>query len=463
VVRSPRAVTAAWLAVVLGVPIVTLALLPLDEEIGVPGVLLLLLLIPVCAAVLGGLGPALAASAVAFLFADWFYIEPTQSLRFRHAGDGLALVVFVVVSVVVSGLVDRLARRTAQLTRSQAETETLAQLASGTALLDAEALNRLVTELRVALPLEAVAVQVPIADGWRVEASSGSPVPPNPEAASYSAELVGGSMLVASGPSLPAEDRRLLSAFVAQLRLAQTTLRLQADALRATDLAEANTVREALLAAVSHDLRGPLANIKAAATSLLSDEVEWSAEDIETFCGTIDAEADRLHGVVSNLLDMGRVQAGMVCVQMRAVVVEEVVFGALASLSLDVSAVDVVIPPDLPLVLADPALLERAIANVVSNALGWTPEGARVRVEAGVAGGRADIRVVDRGAGIPRDQRERIFQPFQRLGDGGPAARDGIGLGLAVTRGFIDAMDGKIFVEDTPGGGATMVMTLGLA
>jgi two-component system sensor histidine kinase KdpD len=184
---------------------------------------------------------------------------------------------------------------------------------------------------------------------------------------------------------------------------------------------------------------------------------------VRSFCTLIDAEADRLHSLVSNLLDMGRVQAGMLGVHMRTVAVDEVVDAALASLSVDVSTVDVDVPGDPLHVAADAALLERAIANVLLNALTWAPEGTRVRVEAGVAGGRVHIRVVDRGAGIPRDQRDAVFRPFQRLGDGGRATYDGIGLGLAVTKGFIDAMGGEIAIEDTPGGGATVVITMEVA
>ena len=391
----------------VGVPIVVLLLLPFKDAIGVPGMLLVLLLVPIGVAILGGLAPALVGSGIAYLCADWFYIEPTHSLRFAHAGDLLALVVFVVVSALVSGLVDRLARRSAQLARSQAETEALAELASGTALLDDDSLHRLVTELRIALDLESVAVLAPAAEGWRVEASAGEPVPLVPEGASYSAELASGSVLAVKGPSLPAEDRRLLSAFVAQLRLAQDTLRLQAAVLEAKTLGEANRLREALLAAVSHDLRGPLANIKAAASSLLSKDVEWPPEEVQSFSTTIDEEADRLGSVVSNLLDMGRLQAGMLGVHLEATVVEEVIYAALASLSVDVSSVVIDVPADLPVVLSDPTLLERAIANVVLNALSWAPDGTPVRVEAGVAGGKVDIRTIDRGAGIPRRPAER--------------------------------------------------------
>ena len=458
--RSARSRAIAWALALGGVPLFTIALLPFKDSIGVPGMLLLLLLLPVATAVLGGLLPALAASAVAYLCADWFYIEPTHSLRFAHAGDALALVVFVAVSALVSGLVDRLARRSAQLARSQAETEALAELASGTALLDEDSLHRLVTELRIALGLESVAVLAPTADGWRVDASSGEPVPESPEGASYSAELGSGSVLVVRGPSLPAEDRRLLSAFVAHLRLAQDTLRLQAAALEASTLAEGNRVREALLAAVSHDLRGPLANIKAAASSLLSEDVQWPPDEVHSFCTTIDAEADRLEAVVTNLLDMGRLQAGMIGVHLRGTIVEEVVYAALASLSVDVSTVEIDLPDDLPSVLADATLLERAVANVVLNALSWAPEGTLVRVEAGVVGGNVDIRTIDRGAGIPRDQREAVFRPFQRLGDGGYLPYEGVGLGLAVTKGFVEAMGGEVNIDDTPGGGTTVTITV---
>ena len=458
--RSARSRAVAWVCALVGIPLVVLALIPLRDAMGVPGTLLLLLIGPVVVAVLGGLMPAIAASLVTFLLADWFYIAPTHSFRFAHAGDALALVVFVAVSAFVSVLVDRLASRSAQLARGQAEVEALAELASVTAVLDDEAQHRLVTELRQTLDLDSVAVLAPTLDGWRSLASAGEPAPLTPDDASYAAELVNGSMLAVSGRALAAEDRRLLGAFVAQLQLVQTVLRLQTEAASATALAEANNVRDALLAAVSHDLRTPLANIKAAATSLLSTDVEWSAVDVQSFSKTIDAEADRLHSVVSNLLDMGRLQTGMLGVRIETVAIDAVVYAALASLSVDVSGVDVRIPDDVVLASADSALLERALANVIGNALNWAPVGTPVRVEAARLGGHVDIRVVDRGAGIPREQREAVFQPFQRLGDGPRATYDGIGLGLAVTKGFVEAMGGEVNLEDTPGGGTTVVITL---
>ncbi len=458
-----RSSVLAWVLALLGVPAVAVGLLALRDAVGVPSLLLLLLLVPVGVALLGGTRPALVAAVVGVLFANWFYLPPRDSFRVALASDAVALVVFVAVAALVSALVDRLARGRDELVRGRAEAETLASLASGTAVLDREALHRLVRELTTALHIEAAAVLAPTAEGWRTEAAAGEPVPTTPDGATYSSELSGGSMLVITGPPLAAEDRRLLGAFVSHLRLAQSTLRLQTEAAAAAGLTQANDVRDAILAAVSHDLRGPLANIKAAATSMLSDDVEWPRETVLSFCKTIDEEVDRLGDLVSNLLDMTRLQSGMLGVRLEAVAIDEVVYAALASLGTDPAAVDVLIPDSLPPARADRALLERALANVIANAVGWTPEGSTVRVQACAVGGAIDVNVVDRGAGIPPDQRENVFRPFQRLGDGGRASHDGIGLGLAVTKGFVDAMGAEVAVEDTPGGGTTMVITLPVA
>jgi two-component system sensor histidine kinase KdpD len=294
-----------------------------------------------------------------------------------------------------------------------------------------------------------------------VEASAGAPVPTRPEEASFSAPLDEGSVLALAGGELVGEDTRLLNSFVAQLRVAQAGRRLVAEAAWAGELAESNRLRTALLAAVSHDLRTPLASIKASASSLLSDEVHWSPEAIQGFAHTIEGEADRLNAVVSNLLDMSRLQTGALHLKLRAVGLEEVVSAALASLSRESPNLTVDVPDSLPAVEADPALLERSVANVVDNALSWSPAGRPVRVEAGEVGDdRVDLRVIDQGPGIPLGDRDRVFQPFQRLGDTGRVTPNGVGLGLAVARGFVEAMGGELLVEDTPGGGTTIVLSL---
>jgi two-component system, OmpR family, sensor histidine kinase KdpD len=228
----------------------------------------------------------------------------------------------------------------------------------------------------------------------------------------------------------------------------------------AESLARVDELRAALLAAVSHDLRTPLASIKACVTSLLADDVDWPPEAITEFCRTIDEESDRLTTLVGNLLDMSRLQAGVLSLHRCPVGVDEIVPAALSSLG-DRARGDVVevgVAETLPRVEADPALLERVLANLIDNALAWSPPGVPVRVEAGGGSGAVEVRVVDRGPGIPPSERDRVFLPFQRLGDRSTGA--GVGLGLAVARGFTVAMGGRLTVEETPGGGTTMVVSL---
>ena len=228
----------------------------------------------------------------------------------------------------------------------------------------------------------------------------------------------------------------------------------------AESLAGVDELRAALLAAVSHDLRTPLASIKACVTSLLADDVDWPPEAITEFCRTIDEESDRLTTLVGNLLDMSRLQAGVLSLHSSPVGVDEIVPAALSSLGDRArgGVVEVGVAETLPRVEADPALLERVLANLIDNALAWSPPGVPVRVEAGGGPEAVEVRVVDRGPGIPPAERDRVFLPFQRLGDRSTGA--GVGLGLAVARGFTVAMAGRLTVEETPGGGTTMVVTL---
>jgi two-component system sensor histidine kinase KdpD len=217
-------------------------------------------------------------------------------------------------------------------------------------------------------------------------------------------------------------------------------------------------LRTALLAAVSHDLRTPLTSIRAAATSLLSDEIDWDPAVSKELLQTIDEEAERLNALVGNLLDMSRLQTRSVTIHAQSVGIEEVVASAIVGLHVPPERVDVDVSETLPRVTVDPTLLERAVANLVDNALSFSPEGVPVRVEAAAIKDVLHLRVIDRGPGIPVVDRERVFQPFQRLGDNPNGA--GVGLGLAVAKGFVNAVGGELVIEDTPGGGTTMVITI---
>jgi two-component system sensor histidine kinase KdpD len=235
---------------------------------------------------------------------------------------------------------------------------------------------------------------------------------------------------------------------------------LAEQAARAHSLEAADRLRSALLAAVGHDLRSPLASAKAAVTSLRSDEVTWSADDEDELLATADESLDRLSRLVGDILDVSRLHAGAMRLTPEAVDLDEVVWGALDGLAA-AEQVRVDVPSSLPPVLVDAALLERAIANLVDNALRFSPAGTSPEVVATAAPGVVVLRVIDSGPGIPPDERDRVFAPFQRLGDRDSAA--GIGLGLALSRGFIEAMGGSLQADDTPGGGLTMLVHLRLA
>ncbi len=220
----------------------------------------------------------------------------------------------------------------------------------------------------------------------------------------------------------------------------------------AAGLDRTNELRTALLNAVSHDLRTPLASIKASVSSLRAGDVAWSDAEEADFLAAIEDDTDRLNQLVGNLLDMSRLQTGTIELTRRAVALEEVVANAVDSLGAIAAHVIVDVPEDLPLAHVDPGLLERAVANIVANALHWSPSDRPVELSARMTAPDLELRVVDHGPGVPKEERERIFQPFQRLGDRG---NGGVGLGLAIASGFVKAMQGELLLEDTPGGGST--------
>jgi two-component system sensor histidine kinase KdpD len=270
-----------------------------------------------------------------------------------------------------------------------------------------------------------------------------------------------GGSLVLSGREVPAADRRILAAFGAQIEAAleQDRLRTQASGIR--PLEEADRLRTALLAAVGHDLRSPLASAKAAITSLRSKDVSWTPQDRDELLLTADESLDQLARLVSNLLDMSRLRAGAMSVLSRPVALEDVVPLALDELGPSGRRVVVDVPDDLPYVQGDAGLLERVVANLVTNALRYSPQDTPPVVTGSRLGDRVELRVIDRGPGIPPADLERVFTPFQRLGDTDNTT--GVGLGLALSRGLSEAMGGCLTPEETPGGGLTMVVSLPVA
>ncbi len=454
---APQRRRAAWVVTTLGVPLLTLALRPWRGSEALPSLLLVHLLLVVAVALLGGTWPATAAAIAGFLAVNWFLTPPFHTLDVGTPQNVLALATFLVVGAVVSFLVGQVARRSAEAARARAEAEALARTAGGLVGTD-DAMATLVAQVCATFDQEAAAVMVHRDGAWHVDVTAGESVLRSPEEASAAIPIGDDGLLALRGPELALDDRRVLDAFAAQLATALERRRLQDEAARAGALGEADRLRTALLRSVSHDLRTPLASIKASVTSLLQQDVDWPSEAVKDFLATIDEETDRLNGLVGNLLDMSRLQAGALSVSMRPTALESVVPSAMAGMSTDTSRVEIALDEYSPEVEADPALLERAVANVVSNALAWTSDGTRVRITAEHTGDHVELRVIDHGPGVEPSLRTSMFEPFRRLGD--RSNDTGAGLGLAVARGFVEAMSGSVRLEDTPGGGLTVILRL---
>ncbi|MFR9788653.1 DUF4118 domain-containing protein [Streptomyces sp. MB22_4] len=447
-----------WFAGTAGPMLLTLLLTHVDAGLGLTNDMLLFLTLTVAAALLGGLLPALASAAFGSMLLNWYFTPPVHRITIADPKNILALAIFVAVAVSVASVVDLAARRTHQAARLRAESEILSYLA-GNVLRGETSLEALLQRVRETFAMESVSLLERDDDSapWTVAGRVGPDARTDrPESADVDVPVGDRMALALTGRVLPAEDRRVLAAFAAQAAVVLHHRRLQEEADRAKVLAEGNRMRTALLAAVSHDLRTPLAGIKAAVTSLRSEDVSWSEEDQAELLAGIEEGCDRLDHLIGNLLDMSRLQTGTVAPIIRDIDLDEVVPMALAGVPED--RVELDIPEVLPMVRVDMGLLERVVANVVENAVKYGPPDEPVLVSAGSLGDRVEVRIVDRGPGVPDEAKDRIFEPFQRYGD--VPRGTGVGLGLAVARGFAEAIVGTLRAEDTPGGGLTMVLSL---
>jgi two-component system sensor histidine kinase KdpD len=467
-------VLAAALSVVL-----TAALTALRGSLNLTSDVLLFFVAVILVALVGGFAPAVLAAIVASLLLNYYFIAPIHKLTIAEANNALALGVFVAVAVLVSSVVDIAARRTKQAARANAESELLATTA-GSVLRGQQGLSALLDRIREAFGMESVTLlECTPADGeqggqqppdassgrkrsmsgsWQVVASRGEPPVTTPEEADVEVPVAATLSLALRGRPLPASDRRVLGAFGSYAAVALDQQRLAAEAQAAKPIAAADRMRTALLAAVSHDLRTPLASAKAAVTSLRSRDVDWAAEDHDELLATADESLDRLTHLVDNLLDMSRLQAGALSLFPRPTGLDDIVSRALDNLDPAARGITVDIPVSLPEINVDPAILERVIVNLTENALRYSPPGKPPLLTASALSDRVELRVVDRGPGIPEEEKDRMFVPFQRLGDTDNTT--GVGLGLALSRGLTEAMGGTLSAEDTPGGGLTMTVSV---
>ncbi|WP_432974986.1 DUF4118 domain-containing protein [Dactylosporangium sp. CA-233914] len=444
---------------VAGLPLLTLVLDTMRGEKALPSDILAYLVLTVAVALLGGLLPALVCAVVGFLLLNWYFTPPLYQFTIAERENVFALVAFVFVAVAVATVVDGAARRARDAARASAEAQTLATLA-GSVLHGDNPLDALLERVRESFGLTSVTLLERDAEHapWRIAAAVGGPPCTTPSDGETEVPIDDDAALVLRGHPLQAADRRLVEAFAAHAAIALRQRRLGEQAAAAGTLAEVDKLRTALLSAVSHDLRTPLASAKAAVGSLRSPDVHFSPEDTQELLATAEESLDKLTRLVENLLDMSRLQAGALAMTLQPVSVAEALPRAIDDLGPLAAGVRISVADDLPEVHADPALLERVLVNILANAVRYSPPGNPPLIGVSEHAGLVDIRVIDHGPGIPAADRERVFQPFQRLGDRDNAT--GVGLGLALSRGLAEAMGGSLAPEPTPGGGLTMTLTL---
>ncbi|ABS02507.1 osmosensitive K+ channel signal transduction histidine kinase [Kineococcus radiotolerans SRS30216 = ATCC BAA-149] len=446
-----------WLVALLGPLLVTGVLLAIPHQ-DLSTDLMVFLVVVVGAALAGGVLPALAAALVAGLAVNWFFTEPLHRFTIAQPANAVALAVFLLVALAVSSTVDTAARRTRDAARSRAESEALSVL-TRTALLAADPLAEALRHTRETFAVDSVTLleRSDVRAPWAVAAATGAPVCTRPADADAEVVLDDLTCLVLRGRLLGAGDRRVLEVFATQIAAVRQKQRLRAEAAQVRRLEEGEAVRGALLTAVSHDLRTPLATLKASLDSLRAKDIDLPEEIRDELLAEVGNSADRLQGLIDDLLDLTRVRSGTVEPLLVVVDLEDVVAGAVRDVGPGRVVVD--LPPGLPPVSTDPGLLQRVVANLVQNAV--RHGGTRVEVVASSStdDARRVVRllVVDHGPGLPDAAKERAFTPFQRLGDRSTA---GLGLGLAVARGLAEAVGGRLEAQDTPGGGLTMVLDL---
>ena len=470
-------------------PVLTLAMANLRGSLNLTSDVLVFLLGVIAVALVGGVWPALATAVASSLLLNYFFTPPLHEFTISERNNAFALVAFVAVALMVSAVVDIAARRTSQAARASAEAETLSTLA-GDVLRGDRAVPALLDRVRETFGMTSVALlergpdpdqaagptrtatgplgrvsaapyqatDAGPARTWHVVAASGPEPCLRPEEGDIDVPVGEDLALVMRGRPLPAEDRRVLTAFAAQTAVALRQRRLTEAAAEASPLAEADRTRTALLAAVSHDLRTPLASAKASVSALRAADMSWTDRERAELLGTANESLDQLTRLVENLLDMSRLQAGALAVRPAPVGVADVLPAVLAEVGPGGRDVRLRIPGEVPELLADPGLLERILANLVGNALRHSPPDQPPLISASALADRVELRVVDRGPGVPESEWQRIFVPFQRLGDHDNTT--GVGLGLALSRGLAQAMGGGLEPEHTPGGGLTMVLSL---
>lgn len=468
-----RARTTAGFMLAVLIPVLTTTVMSFAPELNLATHMLVHLTGVITVAFIGGLWPAVLAAFLGSLLLNYFETEPVGTFNISDPQNVFALLVFLFTAVAVSLLVGLSARRAREAARARAEAATLADLARDALIAD-DSVEGFLDKVRETFQARATGLFTRDSEAradWELQAFSGDgpPLPPGSAVpGSDAVELVDSdTALVVAGRLLTTGDRRLLAAHGAHLLLLQERHALHRRLRNTAKLAEGNSIRTSILRAVSHDLRTPLAGIKLAVTALQRQKGRLS-EEVETeMLDTIESYSDRLDVLIASLLDMSRISSGSTAPLTAPVTWRDAIEDALRGLPPGDIRVD--LAPNMPPVDADLGMLERVIANIVENALKYAPGSDVVIVSpSSTAGGATvngrpcgELHIIDHGQGVPAGNVIAMFQPFQRLDDAPEGS--GVGLGLAVAKGFTEAMGGELIAQPTPGGGLTMLIRLPLS
>lgn len=446
-----RLMTGFVLALVLG-PLATLTLSVIRSPDALTTETLTFQLLTIVVALVGGIWPALFAAVLSGLTLDFYFVRPYYTVTIANPLHLTALLLYVASAALVSLVVDQAARRSRVALRATSEAELVATIA-GSVIRGRDAVAAIVSRAREAFGMDAA--QLRTADGLTIYRDGDIP-----DGAPSIIEKVDDRIeLDFWGPQFQSSNRRIMSVITSQLQAALEHRDLETTAEQLKPLAETDRVRTALLAALGHDLRRPLAASTAAVTSLLSNQVPLSKGDRQTLLETAQTGLENLNTLVTNLLDVSRLQAGVLAVNLIDTDVDDVLPSTLEELGTSSGPIDLDIKEPIPEVKVDPVLLQRVLVNLLTNALRYATSPPLLSVSS--FDDEVQIRIIDNGPGVPDDRKQAIFEPFQREGDTDNTT--GIGLGLAVSRGFVEGMNGTLDAEDTPGGGLTMVVTLPVA
>jgi two-component system sensor histidine kinase KdpD len=457
---------ASWLAAIV-VPWVMYAITAtwLDPLLDVGGKTAVFVVGVIAVALFGGVAPAVLSGLLSVALLVFFLTDPRNTWTVANPSHLVTEVVLLGVAVGIAALVDTTANRAREARLAAKEAELLALFAGS--VLRGGSLDTLLERVREAYSQRTVSFVREI-DGDRQMITAVGHDPCATVDSADTAVSAGNDefWLLLSGRALTARDRKVLSAVATQAAGLVKQHELAEEAGKAQNLAQAGEMRRLLLSALGHDLRTPLTAAKAAVSSLRAEDVGFSPDDTAELLATVEESIDQLSALVANLLDSSRLAAGAVRPELSEVYVEESVQRALVSIGthstvfghavLDRVKVDV----GGTVVMADAGLLDRVLSNLLDNALRYAPD-SLVRVNAAQVADRVLINVVDEGPGVARDAAEQLFEPFQRLGDTDNTI--GLGLGLSVAKGFVEAMGGTIQATDTPGGGLTVAIELAAA